>query len=282
VNGKRGQWGHARGGMGAITQAMAKECTSRGVVLMTNAPVARVVVRSGRAAGLELADGTVIEGARVVANVNPKLLFERLVDPQHVDADFRARIAAYRCGSGTFRMNVALSELPDFSALPGDTAQPHHSSGIVMAPTLAYMERAYFDARTHGWSQAPIVEILIPSTVDDAWRMTASSTLAFALKAEHWVRPAATQDRLKARSVLESANRLMRRLQFTEHRECSDICRRQRAHRLADWCERVPYRSRLRGEIGRLLQPRRICWRPDVHQIAVTALSEGAHQLMFP
>src|SRR4030095_784632 len=95
------------------------------------------------------------------------LLFERLIDPQAVDADFRARIAAYRCGSGTFRMNVALSELPDFAALPGKSAQPHHSSGIVMAPSLAYMERAYFDARTDGWSRQPIVEMLIPSTVDD-------------------------------------------------------------------------------------------------------------------
>jgi phytoene dehydrogenase-like protein len=167
VNGKRGQWGHARGGMGAITQAMAKECAARGVVLRTNAPVVRVIVKAGRAAGVELEDGTTIEGARVVANVNPKLLFERLVDPQHVDADFRARIAAYRCGSGTFRMNVALSQLPDFTALPGKHAQPHHGSGIVMAPSLAYMERAYFDARGHGWSRQPIVEMLIPSTVDD-------------------------------------------------------------------------------------------------------------------
>jgi phytoene dehydrogenase-like protein len=119
--------------MGAITQAMAKECAARGVQLRTRAPVARVLVKAGRAAGVELEDGTVIEGARVVANVNPKLLFDRLVDPEHVDADFRARIAAYRCGSGTFRMNVALSALPDFTALPGGNAQPHHSSGIVIA-----------------------------------------------------------------------------------------------------------------------------------------------------
>jgi phytoene dehydrogenase-like protein len=168
VNGKAGQWGHALGGMGAITQAMAKECAARGVVLRTEAPVARVLVKAGRAAGVELEDGQVIEGARVVANVNPKLLFERLVEAEHVPADFRARIAAYRCGSGTFRMNVALSELPDFAARPGKNVQPHHSSGIVMAPSLAYMEHAYFDARTHGWSRQPIVEILIPSTVDDS------------------------------------------------------------------------------------------------------------------
>jgi len=168
VNGKPGQWGHAVGGMGAITQAMARECEARGVVLRTHASVGRVLVKAGRAAGVELADGEVIESKRVVANVNPKLLFDQLVAPEHVDADFRARIAAYRCGSGTFRMNVALSALPDFTALPGRQAQPHHSSGIIMAPSLAYMEQAYFDAKTHGWSKAPIVEILIPSTVDDS------------------------------------------------------------------------------------------------------------------
>ena len=150
VNGQRGQWGHARGGMGAITQAMARECAARGVTLRTDAAVARVVVKGARAVGVELEGGEVVEAARVVANVNPKLLFERLVAPEHLDADFRARIAAYRCGSGTFRMNVALSELPDFTALPGTTPAPHHASGIILAPSLAYMERAYFDARTHG------------------------------------------------------------------------------------------------------------------------------------
>ena len=166
VNGQPGQWGHALGGMGAITQAMAAECTARGVVLRTSAPVARVIVKAGRAAGIELESGDVIEAARVVANVTPKVLFERLVAPEHLPEDFRARIAGYRCGSGTFRMNVALSELPDFAALPGRAPQPHHGSGIIMAPSLAYMERAYFDARTDGWSRAPIVEMLIPSTVD--------------------------------------------------------------------------------------------------------------------
>ncbi len=167
VNGQRGQWGHAKGGMGAITQAMARECAARGVVLRTGVPVARVIVTGGRATGVELETGETVEATRVVANVNPKLLFERLVAAEHLDADFRARIAAYRCGSGTFRMNVALSALPDFACLPGAAAQPHHASGIVLAPSLAYMERAYFDAKTHGWSREPIVEMLIPSVVDD-------------------------------------------------------------------------------------------------------------------
>ncbi len=168
VNGQRGQWGHARGGMGAITQAMAAECAARGVTLRTEATVARVIVDAGKATGVELVDGEIVRARRVVANVNPKLLFRRLVAPEHLPSDFLARIEGYRCGSGTFRMNVALSELPDFAVLRGAQAQPHHGSGIVIAPSLAYMERAYFDARTHGWSAAPIVEMLLPSVVDDS------------------------------------------------------------------------------------------------------------------
>ncbi len=168
VNGQRGQWGHAIGGMGAITQAMAKECAARGVVLRTGASVARVIVKADIAIGVELDGGEVVAAKRVVANVTPRLLFEKLVAPEHAPPDFRARIAGYRCGSGTFRMNVALSELPDFTALPGKDAMPHHGSGIIVAPSLGYMERAYFDAKTHGWSRQPIVELLIPSVVDDS------------------------------------------------------------------------------------------------------------------
>ena len=167
VNGKRGQWGHARGGMGSITQAMARECAARGVEIRVASPVARVVVDKGRATGVELASGEVLPARRVVANVNPRLLFDELVAADAVDADFRRRIDGYRCGSGTFRMNVALSALPDFRCAPGTAAAPHHAAGIVIAPSLAYMERAYFDARTTGVSRAPIVEVLIPSVVDD-------------------------------------------------------------------------------------------------------------------
>src|SRR5208282_3895728 len=91
-----------------------------------------------------------------------------LVDPAALPADFRSRIASYRSGSGSFRMNLALGELPSFAALPGRAAAEHHGAGIVIAPSLAYMERAFFDARLNGYSTAPIVEMLIPSTLDDS------------------------------------------------------------------------------------------------------------------
>jgi phytoene dehydrogenase-like protein len=164
VNGKRGQWGHALGGMGAITQAMAREALARGVEIFTGRAVEQVVVRDGLATGIVLAGGDEVSARCVVANVNPKLLYLRMIDAGALEPDFRRRIESYRCASATFRMNVALDRLPDFSCLPGDG--PHLRSGIVVAPSLAYMERAYFDARRDGWSREPIVEMLVPSLVD--------------------------------------------------------------------------------------------------------------------
>ncbi len=166
VNGRKGVWGHAIGGMGAITQAMAAEARARGVEITTGAEVVRVVVNNGTARAIALADGAEIEARCVASNLNPKLLYLKLIDERELDADFVARIRNFKCGSATFRMNVALSELPDFSALPGREARDHHKSGIIFAPSLAYMERAYFDARMRGWSREPVIEMLIPSTVD--------------------------------------------------------------------------------------------------------------------
>jgi phytoene dehydrogenase-like protein len=164
VNGKRGQWGHALGGMGAITQAMAREALARGVEIFTGRAVEQVVVRDGLATGIVLAGGDEVSARCVVANVNPKLLYLRMIDAGALEPDFRRRIEVYRCASATFRMNVALDRIPDFSCLPGDG--PHLRSGIVVAPSLGYMERAYFDARRDGWSREPIIEMLVPSLVD--------------------------------------------------------------------------------------------------------------------
>jgi phytoene dehydrogenase-like protein len=166
VNGKKGNWGHAIGGMGAITQAMAAACESVGVRILLDAPAAQVTIAAGRATGVALEDGRRLAADCVVSNLNPRLLYERLVAAEALPEDFRRRIANYKCSSGTFRMNVALSELPDFTCLPGTQPAEHHMSGIVLAPTLDYMDRAYTDARAFGWSREPIVEMLIPSTVD--------------------------------------------------------------------------------------------------------------------
>ncbi len=167
VEGRKGAWGHAIGGMGSITQAMAAEAKQRGVAIDLEAPVARVKVSAGRASGIVLEDGSEFDAGCVVGNVNPRLLYLDMVERSALDGDFRERIEKWRCGSATLRMNVALSELPDFACLPGTQPQPHHRSGIIFAPSLRYMDRAHSDARNLGWSQEPIVEMLIPSVADD-------------------------------------------------------------------------------------------------------------------
>ncbi|MEM9168982.1 MAG: NAD(P)/FAD-dependent oxidoreductase [Pseudomonadota bacterium] len=168
VNGVKGAWGHAVGGMGAITQAMQAACAEAGVDFTVNAAVDRVLLNdAGTAEGVRLANGETVRARLVASNVNPKLLYTRLVDSEALPSAFRRRMAGWRCGSGTFRMNVALSELPDFVAAPGRTVAEHHKAGIVIAPSLDYMDRAFIDAKAHGWARAPIVEMLIPSTVDD-------------------------------------------------------------------------------------------------------------------
>ena len=168
VNGKKGAWGHALGGMGAITQAMARSAHARGAVLRLNTPVRQVLVEGGRAVGVITESGETLRAAAVISNLNPKLLYLNMFEPRALPAEFRERIGYYRCGSGTFRMNVALAELPDFTCLPGRQPADHHTAGIILAPTLAYMERAYFDARALGWSRQPIIELVIPSTLDDS------------------------------------------------------------------------------------------------------------------
>ncbi len=168
VNGKKGAWGHAIGGMGAITQAMARSAASRGVDIRLRSPVREVIVEGGRAVGAITESGETFRAAAVISNLNPRLLYLNLIDREALPTEFRERIGNYRCGSGTFRMNVALAELPDFTCLPGKVPADHHTGGIILAPTLRYMEQAFFDARTFGWSKKPIVEVLIPSTLDDS------------------------------------------------------------------------------------------------------------------
>ncbi len=166
VNGKAGRWGHAVGGMGAITEAMARCARERGVTIRTDAAVAMLRTTEARATGVVLASGEEIRARAVASNIPPKLLFRAYVPADAVDDATRARFTGMSTGSGTFRMNVALTELPNFTCRPGVMFQPHHASGIVIGPTLDYLDRAYTDARREGWSRDPVVEMLIPSTLD--------------------------------------------------------------------------------------------------------------------
>jgi phytoene dehydrogenase-like protein len=135
-------------------------------VIRTQAPVASLSMEEGQVRGVVLGSGERVKAKAVAANIPPKLLFRDLVPAGAIEGDLRRRFTAIKSGSGTFRMNVALSELPDFRCRPGKHAQDHHGSGVIIGPTIDYLERAYLDARAHGWSRRPVVEMLIPSTLD--------------------------------------------------------------------------------------------------------------------
>ncbi len=166
VNGRKGAWGHAVGGMGAITQAMASAARAHGAEIETDASVREVVVERDRAVGVVLDTGATLRAPIIASNINPTLLYTQLVPAGALPQDFLDRIRTWRNGSGTLRMNVALAALPSFAALPG--GGDHLTAGIIIAPSLAYMDRAWLDARERGWSREPVVELLIPSTLDDS------------------------------------------------------------------------------------------------------------------
>jgi phytoene dehydrogenase-like protein len=166
LNGKRGIWGHALGGMGAITQAMAAAATEAGVRIMTHSTVSEVLHDNSRVMALKLASGECLQARAVAVNIPPKLLFRDYLPGLANTRPAPARFRQIASGSGTFRMNVALSELPDFTCQPGIQQQLHHGAGIIIGPTVDYLERAYLSARAKGWSEEPVIEMVIPSTID--------------------------------------------------------------------------------------------------------------------
>jgi len=165
VDGKPGMWGHAMGGMGAITQAMAEAVRAQGGRIRLESAVEGIRVSGGHLE-VHTACGSVLAARAVAGAIHPQVLLTRLVEPEELPVAFLDRLRGWRSESATFRMNVALSELPDFTCLPGRNAAPHHGAGILISPSLGYLDRAYEEARVGGYSGAPVVELLIPSTVD--------------------------------------------------------------------------------------------------------------------
>lgn len=164
--GAQGAWGFVRGGMGAIARALAEAAAAAGAELRTAAPVERIVVRDGRAQRLELRDGGAVEARAILVNADPKALFLRLLEPSDVPPPLLARARAWRANGVSFKLNLALSELPDFTARPGTSPQPHHRATIHVAPSVDYLQAAYDDARAHGTSRAPMLECFMQSPTD--------------------------------------------------------------------------------------------------------------------
>ncbi len=167
--GKKGVWAHARGGMGAVTQAMARSAEARGVHIAIDSGVTEVIVEGGVVRGVVLEDGTAIRARAVASNCDPKRLFLKLVDPAVLPDEFLEEMRGWRCRSGTFRMNVALSEMPRFPGLDGVEDPGRHLSGTInITPSLDYLERAYDDAKRGAWAREPVISMCMPSLIDDS------------------------------------------------------------------------------------------------------------------
>ncbi len=165
-NGVRGVWGYVRGGMGGISEALARVARSHGAEVRVNAPVVRILTRQGRVAGVRLADGTEVTAPRVASNADAHVTFLKLLDPGELPPDFVDAVRHIDYTSPSLKINLALDELPDFRALSGRAAGPQHRGTIHIAPSMDYMERAYDDAKYGHPSEAPVLECTIPSVVD--------------------------------------------------------------------------------------------------------------------
>jgi phytoene dehydrogenase-like protein len=165
VGGRRGVWGFVRGGMGAVSEAIAASAISRGAEIRTNAPVDRVVVRDGRARGVVLENGEEIEADIVASNLDPKRTFLHLVEARHLPVDFLNTIERFRCEGTSCKINLALNGLPEFRCLPGAPG-PQHRATMHICPSIDYIERAWDDAKYGRPSTAPLLEMTVPTMYD--------------------------------------------------------------------------------------------------------------------
>jgi phytoene dehydrogenase-like protein len=167
VGGRRGVWGFVRGGMGMIAESMAASARNRGAVIRTNAAVASIAVRNGRATGVVLENGDQIDAKLVASNCDPKVTFLKLIANGHLDSSFVEAIRRFRCEGTSAKINLALNGLPDFKALPG-TPGPQHRTTMHICPSVDYVEHAWDDAKYGRPSQSPLLEMTIPTMYDSS------------------------------------------------------------------------------------------------------------------
>ena len=165
VGGVRGLWGFVRGGMGAISQAIADSARAHGAEIRVNAAVAKILVQGGRATGVVLENGDELKARAVVTNCDPKRTFLQLMDSKDVDPEFLGRIRQWRSEGTSCKINLALNGLPRFNAYP-QTPGPQHGATMHICPSIDYVERAWDDAKYGKPSESPMLEMTIPTTYD--------------------------------------------------------------------------------------------------------------------
>jgi phytoene dehydrogenase-like protein len=168
VGGVRGLWGFVRGGMGGISQALAASAQAHGAEIRTQAPVAQIVVKDGSAIGVALESGEEIRTRIVISNADPKRTFLGFLDASALPGDFRREVQELRMEGCSLKINLALNELPNFTAFPGVQPGPQHRGTIHICPSVEYMERAWDDAKYGTPSRSPMLECTIPTCYDDS------------------------------------------------------------------------------------------------------------------
>lgn len=165
VAGHRGLWGFVRGGMGAVSEALASAAREAGATIRCDAAVERILVRNGSVRGVVLEGGEEISANSVASNADPKRTFLGMVDPADLPGDFVEAIRRYRCEGTSLKINLALNGLPDFRALPGAPG-PQHRATMHICPNIEYIERAWDDAKYGAPSRAPLLELTCPTMYD--------------------------------------------------------------------------------------------------------------------
>lgn len=167
IAGRAGAWGVVRGGMGSITRAMAESAVDQGVEIRTDAAVAKIVVEKGAVTGVRLESGEVLGAPVVAANTDPNRTFLKLLGDEHLSEDFRRDIRAFRQESASLRMNLALSGVPEFAAIPGTELGPQHRASITLIESQEHLNEAYMSAKAGIPADPPIIEAIMPSSLDN-------------------------------------------------------------------------------------------------------------------
>ncbi|HEV3152448.1 MAG TPA: NAD(P)/FAD-dependent oxidoreductase [Candidatus Baltobacteraceae bacterium] len=164
--GVQGAWGFVRGGMGAISNALASAARNNGALLFTNAPVCAIRVDGGAATSVILDDGREISARIIASNAHPRTTFLDLAGERHFDADFVARVQSWETTGCAMKVNFAIGELPDFTCRPGSNPQAHHRATIHVAPSIDYIQTAFEDARAGSVSTNPMLECFLQTPTD--------------------------------------------------------------------------------------------------------------------
>jgi phytoene dehydrogenase-like protein len=167
VEGHPKSWGLARGGMGGIAQALRRAAEHFGATIQTDAKVRRIVIRNGRAIGVETEDGKQFEARTVASTVDARHTFLKLLPSDALEPEFRRQVESIRSRGSALKFNAALDGLPDFTAAPG-TPRPHHRGFVDIIPNMDYARIAFDDAWHGRFSRRPFMDIVFQSAVDDS------------------------------------------------------------------------------------------------------------------